>query len=178
MKQGTTERINSVLATFCSDGYGAGLIGRANIKYLLDNFRDLIYIQAVYRLGDMAQLATPIGDSRKFGELLEILAGLEDYPMIDEDYFYSMLQELEGEDIERIISEYYLNPEIVYDVLSDGDYCFGWEQDYVYPEFDEAEFAVLVREKSQSWAVHYGGEKYHEPTVCLWCLDDTLSTPL
>ena len=178
MIQGTTERINNALGSFCSNGYGAGLYGQANIKYLLDNFRDLIYIQAVYRLGDMAQLATPIKDSRKFGELVEILAGLEDYPLIDEDGFYELLSELEGEDIERIIKEYYLNPEIVYDVLGDGDYCFGWEQDYVYPEFDEAEFAQLVREKSQSWAVHYEGKEYHEPTVCLWCLDDSLATPL
>jgi hypothetical protein len=178
--QGTTERINDTLARYCSNGYGAGIYGEANIDYLLDNFRDLIYIQAVYRLGDMAQLATPIKDSRKFGELLEALASLEDYPLFDDDYLNHIQEKYEDAEWARIEADYSLDPDVASEVRcsDNGDYYFELSGDYVYPAFDEDEFALLVRTKSQTWAVHYEGKQYHEPTVCAWCQDDSLATPL
>lgn len=171
---GTTDKIQGILDRYCTGGYGYGVIGQANIIYLTKHYPELVRIQRVYRLGDALVFTAPVKDSRKFGEFLEDIFGLKDYPIVDEETFSDYLCELQDVELLEIIRENNLNDDIFWQVWCNGDRNFDWEQDYVYPSFDVDELVAEVRLASQSWNTHYVERTYHVADVCAWCADVSL----
>lgn len=174
MSVGTTEKIQELLNNYCTGGYGGGVVGQANIIYLTENYPELVRVERIYRLGDALRFVTPVADSRKFGEFLNDLSGLEDYPVIDESTLDTYISKLEDDDLEQIITDHALNREVFWQVWNDSDRSFGWEQDYVYPLFEVDDLVAEVHRASQNWDVHYGNSEFHYPAVCAWCADVSL----
>lgn len=170
---GVGEKIQDILNSYCSGGYGGGVIGQANVNYLSSTY-DFIKVERIYRLGDLAVFVTPVKDSRLFGQFLEELAGLEDYPIIDEQSYYDLISGLEHDECLDIIKDNGLEADVFWSVFSNGDYPFSVEQDYVYPDFDMTELVAEVRTKSQTFTVHYGNTEFHYPEACEWCADTSL----
>lgn len=180
---GTTEKIQNYLDKYCIGGYGYGTIGEANQRYILDEYPEFVRVRAIYRLGDALKFVPPVlgrGLSVKFGEFLQDLRRVDEYPIIDDDTYTEVFMECERYEIERICTEYKLDESVAWDVLSENDYYFedtdGMADIYgaSLGNVSEDEFVDKVREASQGWAVHYEGQSAHYAKWCPICTDTSL----
>jgi hypothetical protein len=175
---GASERINEVLGRYCSGGYGGGTIGQANWQYLYNEYHGVEWLNfgAIYRLGDTVRFCAPVNDSRRFGEFLEDLSRLEDYAILDDDVYTSLIMELEDQEWEELVREHNLDWEYVQNVINEGDYCFEDSDGYgtlygLNPCFDVEEFVAAVRLAQQTWLTHYYAGLPHVPEVCQYCAE-------
>ena len=170
---GVTDTINEKLARYCSDQYGNGSVGAANILWLENQGYDFIRIERVYRLGNLPRFIAPVQDSRKFHEFLTALEGLEDYPLFDEDVLSELQDQWTEEAWEQLRTENGLDSKTFYEVISEGEYYWydeGMADSYgMSAEFDIDEFVLTVRKASQTWNAHYNSAMAHEPEVCQYC---------
>lgn len=175
-----TESINELLGTYCSGGYG-GTVGQANFNYLKSEYGEVewLWFGSQYRLGDVVRFSAPVNDSREFGRFLELLSGLKDYPVLDDDTWSNFVYELESEEWDDLIAEHGLDWEYVAQVRESGDYYFedadGMANLYgMHPAFNVEEFVAEVRLAQQTWLTHYYSQMTHLPEVCAYCKDAEL----
>lgn len=171
-----TERLDKIddrLAEFCSAGYALGLIGEANIAYVVDNYPELVTVQRVYRLGDQAQLRKGVDeDTPGLAELEEFLAeNWEDYPVFDEEYFSKALIKAEEYEVTSLAGQWNIPEEYVWDAVRELDGYFECEQDYAYYAGDADELKSKALELGQTWQAHYYSGESHVPDVCKYCAE-------
>lgn len=169
-----TERLDKIderLAEFCTAGYSLGLIGEANIAYVVDNFPELVTVQRVYRLGDQAQLRKGVDDDTPgLAELEEFLSeNWEDYPVFDESYLSEIQAKLEDEWVLDFANTHKVAGSKVWEAINELEGYFEWEQDYVYYSCDEEELLAKAEELGQTWQAHYYSGESHTPEVCKYC---------
>ena len=164
-------------------GYAYGLVGEANIEWLKDQpYADLFWFGTMYRLGACAMLHSTVEDwsdevAQKLVEFLDDTAGLEDYPIIEDDYLNAVVEDREQKYWADLEADNNLDGDAITKVI-DRDYpdlYFEWEQDYVFPNFDEQEFVDAVRKEQQTWNAHYSGTLFHDDTVCGYCAEASVS---
>jgi hypothetical protein len=118
------------------------------------------------------------GQAHKFGEFLNDLAGLEDYPIICDETYTELICELEESDMAELCREYDLDASVAWDVLSDGVWNFedtdGMGDIYGMSMADVDGFVDEVRKRSQGWATHYEGKGKHYAKWCQVCADTSL----
>ena len=176
---GITESINELLGNYCSGGYG-GTVGQSNFNYLKSEYGDVewLWFGSQYRLGDVVRFAAPVNDSRRFGQFLEDISGLSDYPVICENTWSDLEFQLESEEWESLVSEHGLDWEYVAQVRETGDYNFydeGLGNIYgLVPDFNVEEFVAEVKLAQQTWLTHYYSQMTHLPEVCGYCKDAEL----
>lgn len=171
-----TERLDKIddrLAEFCSAGYALGLIGEANIAYVVDHYPELVMVQRVYRLGDQAQLKRGVDeDTLGIDELEEFLANnWEDYPVFDDEYLSEAIAKAEEYAVNELATGWNIPAELVWDAVRELDGEFEWEQDYAYYGGDVDELKVKATELGQTWVGHYYGGLAHTPEVCKYCVE-------
>lgn len=164
-------KIDNRLEELCTAGYSLGLIGEANIAYVVDNFPELVTVQRVYRLGDQAQLRKGVDeDTPGLAELEEFLNGnWGDYPIFDDGYFTQLQAKLEDEWVLDFANTHKVAGSKVWEAISELGGYFEWEQDYVYYSGDEDELLVRAEELGQTWQAHYYSGESHTPAVCGYC---------
>jgi hypothetical protein len=166
------ERMN-----FFAGGYAYGLYGEANIAWLKDqSYGDVFWYGDIYRLGYAAAFDAPkIMTDEIRAKLLEFLdetAGISDYPLMDDWYYNHLMIEGENKWFESFVSEYGIDGEKLSEYLQEYDIYFQEEGGYVYPaNFDEDVALLEIRRNSQSWEQHYKSGLFHEPHLCLWCVE-------
>lgn len=137
----TQERLDEIddkLGQYCAAGYAYGLIGEANIRYMIERFPELVQRQRVYRLGDVATLRHGDADGytdEQVEQLLEIdaeLDGLEDYPLLDDDTFEQVFDEERNEVVEQLALSYDVTVDAVWNAIYEVNAEFEWEQDYAF----------------------------------------------
>ncbi len=174
-----TDSINELLGNYCSGGYG-GTVGQANFNYLKSEYggEEWLWFGSQYRLGDVVRFSAPVSDSRRFGQFLEDISGLRDYPVICESTWSELEYQLESEEWDSLVSEHGLDWEFVAKVRETGDYYFeddGMANIYgMHPAFDVAEFVAEVKLAQQTWLTHYYSQMTHLPEVCGYCKDAEL----
>lgn len=180
MATGTSEKIQDYLDNYCIGGYSNGTVGASNQRYLLATYPEFVRPWRIYRLGDSLRFVVPelgAGLSRKFGEFLNDLAGLDNYPIIDDDSYGDLIMELEEQDMAELCREYDLDASVAWDVLSQGEWCFedeGHGDIYGLTMADVDGFVAEVRKQSQGWATHYEGKGKHYAKWCGICADTSL----
>jgi hypothetical protein len=178
---GITERINDLLGAYCSGGYGGGTIGQANYNFLKSEFggQSWLWFGSQYRLGDVVRFSAPVDDSKEFARFIDLLGGLEDYPLLDEETHGEILWNLEQEEWDSLVSEHNLEWQYVNEIRQDGEYYFedvdGMGTLYgLRPNFDVEDFVAQVRELQQTWLTHYYSQMAHFPEVCAYCKESSL----
>lgn len=167
---------------FFAGGYDYGLVGEANMQWLKDqSYADLFWFGTIYRLGECAMLHSKVEDwseevAQKLVDFLEDTDGLEDYPIMDEDAYSKVVERGEVRFVEWFASSYKLDESAVCQYIRENDVCLNWEDDSVYPDWaDEEEAVTGIRTISQTWDVHYKSGEFHEPEVCGYCAEASLS---
>jgi hypothetical protein len=166
------EKLQELLGQFCAGGYSNGFVGEANARWVADNY-DFVVVSDVYRVGYMACLLSGVDeDTHGIDELIEILEGLEDYPLIDDQY----LSDLIMADEERVVAEYArewdIPAEYIYRAIEELDAQMEWEQDYAYlPNCYVEDVHAKALELGQTWEAHYNSGVSHTPEVCGYCKD-------
>lgn len=165
------EQLQELLGQFCAGGYSSGFVGEANARWVADNY-DFVVVSDVYRVGYMACLLSGVSeDTDGIDELIEILDGLNDYPLIDDQY----LSDLTMADEERVVGDYArdwdIPAEYIFEAIRELDFYFEWEQDYVYLVGEESELRAKALELGQTWEAHYNSKMSHTPEVCGYCKD-------
>lgn len=178
---GTGEKIQDYLDNYCIGGYSNGTVGASNQRYLLATYPEFVRVYRVYRLGDALRFVVPelgAGKSRRFGEFLNELAGLDNYPIINEDSYSDLICDLESDEMAEICREYDLDSNVAWDVLSEGDWSFedtdGMGDIYGVSMADVDSFVDEVRKQSQGWATHYEGQGKHYAKWCGICMETDL----
>lgn len=174
---GLTEQIDDAIMGVATGSYSLGLIGDANRRWLLENCGNVVRLVRVYRLGDTLELRTPIKPEHRdeFRTLIEALKGCEDYPVIDDQTYSEVCFEAEDDAIREFANEYRLDVNITLATFRDEDVYLEESDGGMWIPFDEDEtlrIVTKIRERSQTWLGHVYGGDYHEPTVCLWCLNN------
>jgi hypothetical protein len=130
------DEVDVKLGQFCAAGYAYGLIGEANIRYMIESFPDLVQRQRVYRLGDIAALRHGDAegyDDAQVAQLQQIeveLEGLEDYPLLDDDTFNTVFVEEQELVVKEIAEEHDVTVDAVWNAVYEVNAEFEWEQDY------------------------------------------------
>ena len=167
------DTLNELLGQYCAGGYSGGFYGEANARWVEDNFGEIARVYDVYRLGYTACLLASVEeDTPGVDELIEVLQGLDDYPLIDDSY----LQDLIMKDEERVVTEYArdwdIPEEYIWEAMRELDIYMEWEQDYCYlPDCYEDEVKAKALELGQTWSAHYNSEMSHLPEVCGYCAE-------
>lgn len=164
------DTLNELLGQHCAGGYAGGFVGEANARWVEDNFGGIARVYDVYRLGNTACLLASVEDDTEgVKELIEILQGLSDYPLIDDQY----LSDLIMKDEERVVGEYAtewdIPDEYIWEAMRELDTYMEWEQDYAYYVGDVDELKAKALELGQTWSAHYNSEMSHYPEVCGYC---------
>lgn len=160
-------------------GYACGLVGEANIAWLQDqDYADLFVVGDMYRVGLCAWLSGKVEDdpspehTQKLERFLEDTDGLEDYPLMDDDYYNEAQLRAEEKWVEWFAQSYRVEPSAVWEYMSQNDVCFQTEYDAVYPDWsDDDEAVVGIKRLSQTWDAHYKSGLFHEPEVCSYCIE-------
>jgi hypothetical protein len=167
---------------FFAGGYAYGLVGEANMEWLKDQtYADLFWFGSIYRLGECAMLHSKVEDwsaevAQKLVEFLDDTAGLEDYPMVDDDYYSEAVEKAEVRFVEWFASLYKLEESAVWDYIRDNDVYLQVDGDGVYPDWADVDEAVTgIRTISQTWDAHYKSGEFHEPEVCGYCAEASVS---
>lgn len=165
------DKLNELLGSYCAGGYSSGFYGEANARWVEDNYGSIARVYDVYRLGPTACLLSGVEDDTEgVDELIEVLEGLDDYPLIDDSY----LQELIMKDEERVVGElareWDIPEEYIYEALNKLEVSLDWELDYVYlSSYYEADVKELALKLGQTWDAHYLSGVSHHPEVCGYC---------
>lgn len=164
------EQLEELVGKYCAGGYANGFIGEANANWCRDNYPALVGVGQIYRLGTAGYVLKGVeNDTPGVAELVEILQGLSDYPLIDDEY----LSQLIAEDEERVVNDlatgWNIPAELVWDAVRELEGYFEWEQDYAYYAGNEEELHAKSVEIGQTWVAHYYGGVAHTPEVCGYC---------
>jgi hypothetical protein len=167
------DRVQELLGSYCAGGYSSGFYGEANARWVEDNFGELARVYDIYRLGPAACLLKDVEeDTPRLDELIEVLEGLEDYPLIDDSYLQELISKDEERAVAELASEWDIPEEYVWKALEECDAQLDWEQDYVYlASCYEDEVKQRALELGQTWDAHYLSGVSHHPEVCKYCED-------
>lgn len=165
------DTVQELLGQHCAGGYAGGFYGEANARWVEDNFGELARVYDIYRLGYSACLLASVEeDTPRLDELIEVLEGLNDYPLIDEEYLSQLIIKDEERVIGELAQEWDIPETYVYQALSDLEVSLDWEQDYVYlSSYYEADVKALALKLGQTWDAHYNSGVSHRPEVCGYC---------
>ena len=166
------DRVQELLGSYCAGGYSSGFYGEANARWVEDNFGELARVYDIYRLGPAACLLRDVEeDTPRLDELIEVLEGLEDYPLIDENYLSDLVSEAEQVCVDEHAIEWDIPAQYIWDAVYELQTCFEWEQDYAYYAGDLDELKAKALELGQTWDAHYLSGVSHHPEVCKYCED-------
>lgn len=132
------DEIDNKLGEYCAAGYALGLVGEANIRFMLERFPELVMRQRVYRLGDIATLRYGVAADYSDEQVADIamieaeLEGLEDYPVIDDGTFEQVFDEERAVVVARLAEEHGVTIDQVWNAIYDANAEFEWAQDYAY----------------------------------------------
>jgi hypothetical protein len=178
-KLSNVEKLQELLGQYCAGGYSSGFYGEANARWVADNY-DFVVVSDVYRVGYMACLLSGVTEEQEgILELIEVLEGLDDYPLIDDSYLHELVDKDEQRAVGELAVQWEVAEECVWDALRACDASLDWEQDYVYlascyeVEVQEvAQKLELVRvTELQTWSAHYNSGEFHTPEVCAYCTE-------
>jgi hypothetical protein len=166
------EKLQELLGSYCAGGYSSGFYGEANAMWVADNY-DFVVVSDVYRIGPMACLLAGVDDDTAgIDELIEVLEGLEDYPLIDDDYLSQLILKDEERVADELAKEWDIPVEYIYEAMNELNMYMEWEQDYAYlPSCYEDEVKQRALELGQTWDAHYLSGVSHHPEVCKYCED-------
>lgn len=166
------EKLQELLGSYCAGGYSSGFYGEANARWVADNY-DFVVVSDVYRVGPMACLLAGVDeDTEGIDELIEVLEGLEDYPLIDDQYLSDLVYQDECRVVDELAVEWDIPGEYIWTAMRELDMWMEWEQDYAYlPSSYEDEVKAKALELGQTWSAHYNSEMSHHPEVCDYCAE-------
>jgi hypothetical protein len=166
------DKVNELLGQYCAGGYSSGFIGEANARWVEDNFAGLVRVYDIYRLGLTACLLAGVEeDEPRLEELIEVLEGLSDYPLIDEDYLSNLIIEDEARVVDEYAREWDIPEQFIWNAVYELQTHFEWEQDYAYYADDLDELKSKALELGQTWDAHYNSGVSHLPEVCGYCAE-------
>lgn len=167
------ERLQELLGEYCAGGYSSGFYGEANARWVEDNYPHIAVVSNVYRIGNMACLLRSVDDDTEgVAELIEVLEGLDDYPLIDDSYLQDLIMKDEERAVAELATEWDIPEEYIYKALEECNVSLDWEQDYVYlASCYEDEVKQKALELGQTWNAHYNSEMSHHPEVCGYCAE-------
>jgi hypothetical protein len=174
------DKVQELLGSYCAGGYSGGFYGEANARWVEDNFGELARVYDIYRLGPAACLLRDVEeDTPRLDELIEVLEGLEDYPLIDDSYLSDLIVKDEERVVGELATEWEVPPAIVWEAIQECDVTLDWEQDYVYLAScyeDEVkakalELNVAELKAMQTWETHYFAGQNHTVEVCEYCIE-------
>ena len=172
------DTLNELLGQYCAGGYSGGFYGEANARWVEDNFGEIARVYDVYRLGPTACLLAVVEeDTPRLDELIEVLEGLDDYPLIDDSYLQELISKDEEREVGELANAWEVAEECVWKALEECGAQLDWEQDYVYlanyyAEDVEAKAKELELERVaglQTWETHYYAGADHTMEVCEYC---------
>lgn len=164
------DTLNELLGNYCAGGYSSGFIGEANARWVEDNFGDIAKVYHIYRLGYAACLLASVEeDTPGVDELIEILQGLDDYPLIDDEYLNRLTMEDECRVVRELSADWDIPEVDIWKAVNELDGYFEWEQDYSYYAGDLEELRAEASKVGQTWSAHYNSEMPHTPEVCEYC---------
>lgn len=166
------DRVQELLGQYCAGGYANGFLGEANAKWVEDNFGELARVHDIYRLGPTACLLAGVEeDTPRLDELIEVLEGLADYPLIDDEYLNRLTMEDECRVVRELSVDWDIPEENIWKAVNELDGYFEWEQDYSYYAGDLDELHAEASKLGQTWSAHYNSEMSHLPEVCGYCAE-------
>lgn len=174
------DRVQELLGNYCAGGYSSGFYGEANARWVEDNFGDIARVYDIYRLGPAACLLAVVEeDTPRLDELIEVLEGLDDYPLIDDSYLQDLIMKDEERETAELASSWEVDVACVWKALEECNVSLDWEQDYVYlancyVEEVEAKAKELELERIaelQTWDTHYYSGLEHTVEVCEYCTE-------
>jgi len=167
------DKVQELLGSYCAGGYSGGFYGEANARWVEDNFGELARVYDIYRLGPAACLLRDVEeDTPRLDELIEVLEGLEDYPLIDDSYLSDLIVKDEERVVGELASEWDIPVEYIYQAMDELNMYMEWEQDYAYlPSSYEDEVKQKALELGQTWDAHYNSGVSHHPEVCGYCIE-------
>lgn len=174
------DKVQELLGQYCAGGYASGFYGEANARWVEDNYGSIARVYDVYRLGPAACLLAVVEeDTPRLDELIEVLEGLDDYPLIDDSYLQDLIIKDEEREIAELAGQWEVAEECVWNAMSELNVSFDWETDYVYlagyyTEEVEAKAKELELErvaKLQTWDAHYYSGAEHTVEVCGYCTE-------
>lgn len=114
---GFTDEVNSVLMHNFSDSpySGGGLVTASNLEWLKSQEFPFIGYGGMGWGGTYAYLSAPVDSEHTplLGLLVEVLNGLSDYPLVDDELYSEMETKLVEEYLAEIAEEYSLDPELL-----------------------------------------------------------------
>ena len=193
--KGLRESINDILQWECSESCmnQSGLIASANATYFVRNAHRFPWV--VVRTVDHAPYGGAYGTHQHidisldahfvikpehkeaFGEFMEDLKGLSEYPIIDEN-IYSEIQLIAVDDaIDEIAEANDVDALVLRELIYDADiYSDCDSEGYVTFDCDMSAVVEEARRKSQTWMVHYYAGKFHTPSACSYCADASVAS--
>ena len=172
------DKLNELLGSYCAGGYSSGFYGEANARWVEDHYGTIARVYDVYRLGPTACLLASVEDDTEgVDELIEVLEGLDDYPLIDDSYLQDLIMKDEEREVADLAHRWEVAEECVWNAMSELNVSFDWEQDYVYlASFYEEDVEAKAKElelervaKLQTWDAHYFSGQQHTVEVCGYC---------
>lgn len=165
------DKLNELLGQYCAGGYVGGFLGEANARWVADNY-DFVRVYDVYRLGYTACLLAGVEeDTAGVDELIEVLQGLSDYPLIDDEYLNRLTMEDECRVVRELSADWDIPEEDIWKAVSELDGYFEWEQDYSFYAGDLEELRAEASKVGQTWDAHYNSGMSHLPEVCGYCAE-------
>lgn len=166
------DTLNELLGQYCAGGYSSGFIGEANAKWVEDNYPGIARVYDVYRLGPTACLLAGVEDDTSgVDELIEILQGLDSYPLIDDEYLNRLTMEDECRVVRELSTSWDIPEDTIWKAINELDGYFEWELDYSFYAGDLDELHAEASKVGQTWSAHYNSEMSHTPEVCGYCAE-------
>lgn len=165
------EKLQELLGNYCAGGYSSGFYGEANARWVQDNYPEIAVVSDVYRVGYMACLLAGVNDDTAgIDELIEVLEGLDDYPLIDDSYLQELVMKDEERESAELARQWDIPEQYIWEAMRELDVSFDWELDYVYlASCYEEDVKAKALELGQTWSAHYNSEMSHTPEVCEYC---------
>lgn len=105
-------------------------------------------------------------------KILDAIDHLEEEPVLDAGRYYELIDEALYFQLVEIAKEYEVDPDLLHETYLEGSYEYYDEGDYVHLYItDEAltELIAEVKEKGNTWDMHYSSGKFHHPEHCYYC---------
>jgi len=185
---GLRDAIADILMFDCSESCmsDSGVIDRANATFFIRNAERYPWLKVEsvahspyggaygthYHLETRFDMHFIIKPEHKeaWGEFLEILNNLSDYPIIDEGIWSEVEMEVVDEEITAIAEREDADPDMLREVIYSSDIYSSVDSDgYVDFDCDMSEVVKEARRKSQTYMTHYYGGKFHSADVCSYC---------
>lgn len=166
------ETLQELLGQYCAGGYSSGFIGEANANWVQDNYPEIARVSDVYRVGKMALVLRSVNeDTAGLDELIEVLEGLADYPLIDDEYLNRLTMEDECRVVRDLSTDWDIPEENIWKAINELGGYFEWEQDYSYYAGGLEELRNEASKLGQTWSAHYNSEMSHNVEVCEYCAE-------